>query len=159
MSGLIQKVFDAVTKHEPKDVESGPAGKKLFTRIDSVEQGRNILAAAEEAHASGKFKADVEISTCVEKDLVKFLNYAVTLIHNKYALHKMLLVLRVNPIHINEATGKGTYLSKKYIAQELTKHTKRLVMESEIEKLEKEAIRICQDAIRKTRDTALPILN
>src|SRR3990167_9095686 len=127
MSGLIQKVFEKVTGSLPKDVERKDGGQKLFTRIDSAEQGHNILDAVTKAHASGNLKADVEISTAIEADLIKFLNYAVYLIPEKYALHKMLLVLRVNPIYTNEATGKGTYLSKKYIAQQLTKNTKRLV--------------------------------
>ena len=154
MSGIIQKVFDAVTKGQPKDQE----GKKLYTRIDSVEQGHNILKAVQDEHASGKHKADVEISTAIESDLVKFLNYAVSLIDEKYALHKMLLVLRINPIAINETTGSGIYLSKKYIAQSLTKNLKRVIRDEEIDKFEKEAIRICQEAIRRTKETALPIL-
>ena len=155
MSGIIQKTFDFVTKGIPKDEENG----KTFVRINSVEQGRNILKAAEDAHNSGKFKADVEISTALESDLIKFLNYAVTLIPEKYALHKMLLVLRVNPISENPKTGCGVYLSKKYIAQSLTKYLKRVIREEEIDRIEKESIRICQEAIRKTRDTAIPILN
>ena len=159
MKGLIQKVFDKVTGSLPKDVENGPAGEKLFTRIDSVEKGRNILAAAEELHASGKFKADVEISTAVESDLVKYLNYAISLVDEKYALHKMLLILRVNPIKMNDTTGCGVYLSKKYIAQELTKNLKKVIKEGEVDRLEKEAIKICQEAIRRTKETALPILS
>lgn len=155
MSGIIQKVFDAVTKGEPKDQEKG----KLFTRIDSAEQGHNILAAVEAEHKSGKHKADVEINTAIEGDLVKFLNYAISLVDEKYALHKMLLVLRVNPISENPTTGCGVYLSKKYIAQSLTKELKRFIREIDIDRLEKEAIRICQEAIRKTRDNNIPILS
>lgn len=155
MKGLIQKIFDKVTQGQPKDESKG----KLYTRLDSVEQGHNILKAVEEEQKTGKHTADVEINTAVEEDLVKFLNYAVSLIPEKYAVHKMLLILRINPISFNQVTGKGTYLSKKFIAESLTKNTKKLVMESEIDKLEKEAIRITQDFIRKTREEKIPILN
>ena len=151
---LIKQVWDSVTKGQAKDIENG----KTFVRVDSVEQGYNILAEAEKQHASGKFVAQTEISTAIESDLVKFLNYAVSLIPEKYALHKMLLVLRVNPIKLNPSTGSGIYLSKKYIAQSLTETLKRVIREDMIDKLEKESIKICQDCIRKTRETKLPIL-
>ena len=153
---IIQKVFDKITKGIPKDIDKKDR-KKLYTRIDSVEQGHNILKAAEEEHESGRHKADVEINTAIESDLIKFLNYAIHLIDEKYALHKMLLILRVNPIKLDPVTGNGVYLSKKYIANSLTKNMKSLVMESEIDKLEKEAIKICQESIIKTRDEGIPI--
>jgi hypothetical protein len=153
---ILKKVFDAVTKGIPKDQE---ASGKTYVRLDSVEQGHNILKAAEAEHASGKHQADVMINTATEHDLLEYLNYAVTLIPEKYALYKMLLVLRINPIRVNQATGRGVYLSKKFVADQLTRNLKKIVIEDEIDKLEKKAIQICQEFITKTRDTAIPILN
>jgi len=154
MAGMMEKVWKKVAQGLGKEVQGG----KSYMKIDSVEQGHNLIAAAEKEHASGKHKADVEISTAVESDLIKYLNYNVSLMDEKYALHKMLLILRINPIKTNPKTGDGVYLSKKYIAQELSKYCKKNIKEDRIEALEKEAIKICQDSIASTKDTKIPIL-
>lgn len=157
--GIIQKIFEKVTGGLAKDVEKNKDGQKLYTRMDSVEEGYNILAAVEKEQASGLHKADVVINTMIEADLVEYLNYAVKLIPEKYTLNKMLLTLRINPVKMNPITGDGVYLSKKYIAQSLTKHLKKVIKEEDIDKLEKQSINICQQFIRKTKETALPILS
>ena len=129
-----------------------------FTKIENLEQAANYLQAVKDQADRGDSKIDVTITTATSPERRMFLNYAIKQMSDKLKKYKILLFLRVNPIHIDAATGRETYLSKLAIANALSKLIGRRILEDEIDAEENKAVQYCFQAIASCRQNKIPLV-
>lgn len=150
-------ILDTAKKYFKKDAPKGE-DKTPYTKIDSIEQAANYLAAIKDKQEAGDYEIDVRINTATEMERREYLNYCINLIPDKYIKHKILLFLRCNPFHENAQTGRGLYLSTKEIARVLTKKCGFKVFECEVEAIEREGLEICKQTLRSSREEGIPLV-
>lgn len=150
-------LLDSSKQHFRTEAPKGE-DKTQYTKIDSIEQAANYLAAIKDKQEAGDYEVDVKINTATEIERREYLNYCINLIPDKYIKHKILLFLRVNPFQENAETGKGLYLSTKEIARVLTEKCGHKVFEIEVQSIEKEGVDMAMQAIRSSRHDGIPLV-
>lgn len=132
--------------------------------VTSIEQAQSYLKKISDDADKGiidrelfpQGKMDEGVTTATEPERLAFLNHAISFMPDKYIKHKMLLFLRVNPFRY--IGGRGQYLSKAEIVRYLNKQCGIRIEEKDVDKVEKEAMRICQDALASDRKHSSPLV-
>ena len=140
-------------------VETGKDGKPTgFSKITTVEQAGRYIDELKEKMHDGTIKPEMEITTATSPERREFLNYAISLVPDKYMKHKILLFLRVNPYWEDASTGREAYLSKREIARCLSDRVGFKVLELEVEGIERDAIKIVKEVLEKKQISAIPLV-
>lgn len=140
-------------------VEIGKDGKPTgFSKITSLEQAANYIADLKQKMHDGTIKPEMQVTTATSMERREFLNYAISLVPDKYMKHKILLFLRVNPYWEDPATGREAYLSKREIARCLSDRVGYRVLEVEVEGIERDAINIIKETLEKKKVSAIPLV-
>ena len=131
--------------------------KKEF-KADSIEQAANYLAEQKAKYERGEVTIiKPVVTTATSQERRQFLNYCISLMDDRLMQYKILLFLIVNPYH-EDCQGNERYLSKRQIAQYLTDRLGRRVLETEIDGIERDAMKYAKDAITRTKVDKIPIL-
>lgn len=131
--------------------------KKEF-KADSIEEAANYLAEQKAKYERGELTIiDPAITTATSPERREFLNYCISLMEDRLMKYKILLFLRVNPYH-EDCQGNEWYLSKAQIARYLTERLDRRVLETEVDGIERDAMKYAKDAITQTKANKIPIL-
>jgi len=132
----IPKILNRAKSHFPKN------SKGETTPFDTTEKASRYLDALKDEARNNIEKSDVTISTSTEDERLKYLNYCVSLIPDKYIKHKILLFFMINKY-------EGSFIPKSFIAKQLTKHLGKSISIKDIDKIEKEAKKIMSDTLTK----------
>lgn len=150
--------MDIETKNT-KDAQGNVTSDRTF-KADSIEKAANWIDELKEKVERREIRGEVDVApkptSASEDDRREYLNYVLSKVPERYAKHRMLLFLRINPYQMTPRGG--LYMSKKGICRFLSKELGRMIFEFEVDAIEREALEICKDTISSMREKELPIL-
>lgn len=142
--------------HNP---EIGKDGKPTgFVKIKTLEQAANYIDELKGKVESGEIKPDFQVTTATSPERREFLNYAISLVPDKYIKHKILLFLRVNPYWEDPHTGREAYLSTREIARCLSDRVGFKIYDFEVTAIERDALEIVKDTLASKERSSIPLV-
>ena len=149
-------------KEDAPVIEEKP---KHQVTINTVEEAANYLKKIKDDADHNRIdremfpmgEAEEGITTCTDQERREYLNYAINLMPDSLIKYKIILFLRCNP-YWEDGQGNQKFLSKKGIANMLTKECGFKILDVQVDAEEKQAIVLCMENLKKMRLEDVPLV-